>query len=196
MLPGLTYFGFVASCLRGPVLLILKLRKIHFQQLRCSDPSMAIKSILFVCLGNICRSPAGENVMRNLLEQAGLANVVSCDSAGVLGYHTGDAPDARMCAAGRRRGLPMTGVARQVHQSDFERFDLILAMDDSNYSALQRLADDQHRHKVQRFCEWCERFEVNEVPDPYYGGPEGFEHVLDLLEDGCNQLLQHIQQSR
>jgi low molecular weight protein-tyrosine phosphatase len=143
-------------------------------------------------MGNICRSPAGENVMRKLLEDAGLADAVHCDSAGTFGYHIGDPPDRRMVAAGRRRGLPMTGIARQVTRKDLSVFDLILAMDNDNHQALLKLSDESNRHKVRRFCAYCVRHNDSEVPDPYYGGAEGFDHVLDLLEDGCTQILQEI----
>jgi protein-tyrosine phosphatase len=147
-------------------------------------------------MGNICRSPAGENVMRQLLEEAGLADVIKCDSAGVIGYHTGEPPDARMCAAGRRRGLPMTGTARQVTPADLETFDLILAMDNTNYAALSELATASTQPKIKRFCYYCIEHADTEVPDPYYGGAVGFEYVLDLMEDGCGQLLQQIKQWR
>jgi protein-tyrosine phosphatase len=161
-----------------------------------SPPQTTIASILFVCMGNICRSPAGENVMRQQLLQAGLADKVLCDSAGVIGYHSGDPPDSRMCAAGRRRGLPMTGIARQVTRADLDKFDLILAMDNDNYTALNALASRDNQHKIKRFCEFCISHPDSEVPDPYYGGAEGFEHVLDMMEDGCAQLTQQIKQQR
>jgi len=154
-----------------------------------------ISSILFVCMGNICRSPAGENVMRRLLEEAGLADGIRCDSAGTIDYHTGSPPDSRMHAAGRQRGLPMTGSARQVTRADLDTFDLILAMDDDNHVELLKLATHRNRHKIKRFCTYCIKHTDREVPDPYYGGPEGFEHVLNLLEDGCQQILQEIRHS-
>ncbi|MDQ8187036.1 low molecular weight protein-tyrosine-phosphatase [Pelagicoccus sp. SDUM812002] len=152
----------------------------------------SISSILFVCMGNICRSPSGENVMRKLLEDAGLNNCVVCDSAGTIGYHTGNPPDPRMSSAGRKRGLPMTGSARQVTADDLERFDLILAMDNENFADLERLSNPDNRHKIKRFCDFCIQHSDTEVPDPYYGGAQGFEHVLDLLEDGCRQILKQI----
>ena len=156
----------------------------------------SISSILFVCMGNICRSPSGENVMRKLLEQAGLDCSVKCDSAGTIGFHTGNPPDCRMAQAGRKRALPMTGSARQVTASDMERFDLILAMDDANHADLIELAAPEHRSKIKRFCEYCIEHSDTEVPDPYYGGAQGFEHVLDLLEDGCSQILKAIQENQ
>lgn len=151
-----------------------------------------ISSILFVCMGNICRSPAGENVMRKLLEEAGLDSDINCDSAGTIGYHRGNPPDPRMSAAGRKRGLPMTGSARQVKRSDLDTFDLVLAMDDDNYDDLIRLSTSENKAKVKRFCDFCINHSDTEVPDPYYGGAQGFEHVLDLLEDGCAQILESI----
>lgn len=154
-----------------------------------------ISSILFVCWGNICRSPAAENVMRQRLEQSDLSQII-CDSAGTLDAHAGHPPDSRMSTAGQRRGLPMTGKARGVRPEDFERFDLILAMDRANFVDLQRIAPDpQAMEKVRLFCEYCRNHDDTEVPDPYYGGPQGFEHVLDLLEDGCEGLLENITKS-
>ena len=161
-----------------------------------SPPIHPISSILFVCMGNICRSPAGENVMRKLLEEAGLEQEVRCDSAGTIGYHEGNPPDPRMTEAGRKRGLPMTGRARRVAADDLNAFDLILAMDNANYEELLHLASDGNRAKIKRFCDFCAQHEDSEVPDPYYGGPKGFEHVLDLLEDGCWQILQQVKESR
>ncbi|MDQ8201725.1 low molecular weight protein-tyrosine-phosphatase [Pelagicoccus sp. SDUM812003] len=161
-----------------------------------STQPTSISSILFVCMGNICRSPAGENVMRKLLQDAGLQDQVECDSAGTIGYHTGNSPDARMSAAGRKRGLPMTGRARQVVAEDLDRFDLVLAMDNDNYADLMQLATDENRAKVKRFCDFCIEYSDTQVPDPYYGGAQGFEHVLDLLEDGCQQILEAVQDSR
>jgi protein-tyrosine phosphatase len=161
-----------------------------------SPPKNSITSILFVCMGNICRSPAGENVMRRQLQKAGLADQIVCDSAGTIGYHAGDAPDSRMCVAGQQRGLPMTGIARQVTRADLDKFDLILAMDDDNYAELEQLATSNNRHKLKRFCEYCVSHPDTEVPDPYYGNAAGFEHVLDLLEDGCAQLVKQIAQQR
>lgn len=130
--------------------------------------------------------------MRKLLEDEGLAEI-DCDSAGTMRAHQGNPPDSRMSDAGKRRGLPMTGSARCIEQSDFDRFDLILAMDRSNYSDVMDAArSDADRAKVRLFCEYCSQSEHEEVPDPYYGGPDGFELVLDLLEDGCQGLLQSI----
>lgn len=150
------------------------------------------RSILFVCMGNICRSPAGENVMRKKLEDAGIAEQVLCDSAGTHDYHIGEAPDSRMRSAGLQRGLPMTGVARHVTRDDLDQFDLILAMDDDNYAQLLKMSTQHNRYKIKKFCSYCVRHDDRFVPDPYYGDSQGFEHVLDLLDDGCEQILLQI----
>ncbi|MBK1878299.1 low molecular weight phosphotyrosine protein phosphatase [Pelagicoccus mobilis] len=153
-----------------------------------------MSSILFVCMGNICRSPSGENVMRKLLDDAGLGDSIRCDSAGTIGFHVGNPPDPRMSQAGRNRGYAMTGSARKVTPSDLDEFDLILAMDNENFADLERLSTPANRHKVRRFCEFCIQYPNTEVPDPYYGGARGFEIVLDLLEDGCKQILKQIKE--
>ncbi len=150
--------------------------------------------ILFVCLGNICRSPAAENIMNDLIKKANLGDRLSCDSAGTAGYHIGSPPDARMSAAGLRRGITFQGKARQFTRADFSDFDLILAMDRENYRDILRLdPDGKYKDKVKMMCEFCTHHTLKEVPDPYYGGPEGFNQVLDLLEDACAGLLQYIQ---
>ncbi len=155
-------------------------------------PATDIRSILFVCWGNICRSPSAENMMRKQLDASEFATI-QCDSAGTISDHQGNPPDSRMSAAGRRRGLPMTGRARGVTRSDFVTNDLILAMDKANLADLRRLApDDNALGKLRLFCEFCRNHDETEVPDPYYGGHKGFEHVLDLLEDGCDGILEHL----
>lgn len=152
-----------------------------------------VTRILFVCLGNICRSPAGEGVMRKLVAEAGLAERVAVASAGTLGLHAGRLPDARMRAAAARRGYELTSRARQFMAEDFARFDLILTMDEDNRSNVLALATTEaQRARVRRFTEFCRKHTVTAVPDPYYGGPEGFEQVLDLLEDGCNEILDTV----
>ncbi|OLP20159.1 protein tyrosine phosphatase [Leptolyngbya sp. 'hensonii'] len=153
--------------------------------------------LLFVCLGNICRSPAAENLMNHLLEQQNLADVVICDSAGTSSYHVGSPPDRRMTAAAAQRGIVMKGQARQFCAADFEDFDLILAMDRDNYWNILNLdATDRYREKVKSMCDFCTRHSDREVPDPYYGGQEGFNYVLNLLQDACEGLLQDLQQRR
>jgi protein-tyrosine phosphatase len=150
--------------------------------------------LLFVCLGNICRSPSAENIMNHLIDQAGLTNTILCDSAGTAGYHIGASPDRRMSAAAENKlGFKLQGQARQFQLSDFKEFDLILAMDRNNYDDI--LAVDrsgQYHFKVRLMCDFCSTHTLKEVPDPYYGGVEGFNQVIDLLMDACEGLLQHI----
>jgi protein-tyrosine phosphatase len=149
--------------------------------------------LLFVCLGNICRSPAAENMMNYLIEREGLVGRITCDSAGTAGYHIGAPPDPRMQAAAKARGLLMVGTARQLVPMDLREFDLILAMDRSNYRDILSLdPQGKYHHKVKMMCSYCTKYNVQEVPDPYYGGPEGFNFVLDLLEDACTNLLQSL----
>ena len=147
-------------------------------------------SILFVCTGNICRSPAAEGVLRDALRRAGLQEQVRIASAGTHGYHAGEPPDERAQRHAARRGYEIGGLrARAVARSDFEEFDLILAMDRGHLRILQRLAPQAHRHKLRLFMEYAEGWSEQEVPDPYYGGPEGFEQMLDMIEAGARGLL-------
>lgn len=149
--------------------------------------------ILFVCLGNICRSPAAENIMNHLLQQHHLEHLIRCDSAGTSAYHIGCPPDARMTAAAQRRGLKFEGTARQFNSRDFEQFDLILAMDQSNYQDILELdRTNQYQDRVKLICSYCTKYRDREVPDPYYGGEQGFEFVLDLLTDACTGLLAEL----
>jgi protein-tyrosine phosphatase len=149
--------------------------------------------LLFVCLGNICRSPSAENIMNHLIEQAGLSDSIICDSAGTGGYHIGAPPDRRMTAAAKRRGIELKGRARQFDQSDFEEFDLILAMDRENYRDILSLdLAGTYRDKVKLMCDFATHHSNREVPDPYYGGSEGFDRVIDLLLDACDGLLQYV----
>lgn len=153
---------------------------------------MAYK-LLFVCLGNICRSPSAENIMNHLIEQAGVSDRIICDSAGTSSYHIGSPPDRRMTAAASSRGITMNGRARQFQKADFEKFDLILAMDRENYQDILYLdPTGKYRDKVRLMCDFCTRHNVKEVPDPYYGGSEGFDRVIDILLDSCEGLLQYI----
>ncbi|MDX1978203.1 MAG: low molecular weight protein-tyrosine-phosphatase [Pseudanabaenaceae cyanobacterium bins.68] len=152
--------------------------------------------ILFVCLGNICRSPAAENIMNNLIQQNQLQDLIECDSAGTAGYHIGSPPDSRMSAAAHRRGLKFVGAARQFSRQDFAKFDLILAMDQANYRNILALdPGDQFGDKVKMMCTYCTKYSDREVPDPYYGGEQGFEYVLDLLDDACKGLLAELKSS-
>ena len=150
--------------------------------------------ILFVCMGNICRSPAGEGVLAKMVAEAGLADRIQIDSAGTLGMHAGNPPDSRMRAAATKRGYELTSRARQVTAEDLDTFDLILVMDQDNHRNVIRLAStDEQRERVRLFCTFCEKHLEREVPDPYYGGSQGFEYVLDLLEDGCSGVLEWAQ---
>ena len=149
--------------------------------------------VLFVCMGNICRSPAGENIFRHLVEKAGLSEDIRCDSAGTIGYHTGKEPDTRMSKTVRGRGYEMTGSARQFLTQDFEDFDLVFTMDDENYDNVMKLAEsDEARARVRKFTDFCIAHDHSEVPDPYYGGEDGFELVANLIEDGAGELLAFI----
>lgn len=150
--------------------------------------------ILFVCLGNICRSPAAEAMLQQMITREGLAEHIEVDSAGTYGGHAGERSDVRMRRAAGARGIEMTHRARQVREEDFDRFDRIIAMDDNNYEALFRLAPDRAaQQKIFRFREYLRHHsDWSYIPDPYYEGHEGFELVLDLLEDGCAQLLSEL----
>ena len=151
--------------------------------------------ILFVCLGNICRSPAAEGVFRQMLEERGLGVHVSVDSAGTSAHHEGEPPDARMTAHAARRGYRLTGAARGFEApQDLERFDLIVAMDQSNLRNITRLdADGKYQAKIKLFTDFCTIHERQGVPDPYYGGDDGFELVMDIVEDGCAGLLAQVE---
>ena len=151
--------------------------------------------VLFVCMGNICRSPAAEGVFRKLVDDAGVAGHFEIDSAGTIGYHAGHAADARMRAAAAGRGYVLDSRARRVEPRDFEDFDLIVAMDDDNYGDLCKL-DAGQGARVVRMCDYGGRHGHTEVPDPYYGGPQGFETVLDILEDACAHLLEELRPGR
>jgi protein-tyrosine phosphatase len=152
--------------------------------------------LLFVCLGNICRSPTAEGVMRGLVEEAGLTGRVEIDSAGTGEWHVGSPPDTRALAAARARGVRLGGVARTVRPSDFADFDLLLAMDRSNLSDLHALAKDEHERAKARLLREFDPASVQvgelEVPDPYYGARGGFDEVLDIVQAACTGLLEHI----
>ena len=152
--------------------------------------------LLFVCLGNICRSPTAEGVMRSLVREAGLEDVVEIDSAGTGAWHVGNAPDERSTAAALGRGITLEGAARQVSVADFRRFDLLIAMDASNRRELERMAPDHEARSRVRLLREFDGEAVaaadTDVPDPYYGGADGFEHVLDVVERGCRGLLAEV----
>ena len=151
--------------------------------------------ILFVCLGNICRSPTAEVVFRAVAAREAPELAIEVDSAGTAGYHIGEPPDLRTRQAASRRGYDMSPLrARIVEPRDFETFDLILAMDRENLSVLHHRAPPQTRDRVRLFLEFAPDATVTEVPDPYYGGPNGFEEVLDLVEEAARGLLDHLRQ--
>src|SRR5690606_4863251 len=152
--------------------------------------------VLFVCLGNICRSPTAHGVLQQKITQRGWQYQVEVDSAGTAAWHTGKAPDSRSTAAAARRGYDLSSLcARQVTAADLDYFDYVLAMDDSNLLNLQQIGNPENRTQPQLFLQqFGQRFTVREVPDPYYGGDAGFEQVLDLIEDACDGLLAAIEQ--
>lgn len=149
-------------------------------------------SVLFVCMGNICRSPTAEGVFRHLVTEAGLDAVIRVDSAGTHAYHVGEPPDRRARAAAERRGFSLEKIrARRVSGADFERFDYLLAMDRDNLQLLTELADPAYHDKIRLFLDFASGHE-EEVPDPYYGGAAGFERVLDLVEEASRGLLETL----
>ena len=149
--------------------------------------------ILFVCLGNICRSPMAEAIMNKLICDAGLQSEFQIDSAGLINYHEGEGADPRMKEHAYRHGYRLTHISRPVRQSDFDEFDYIIGMDDSNYDKLRRLAPTTEAEaKIHRMTDYCTRNVIGHVPDPYYGGSQGFENVIDILEDACAGLLERI----
>jgi protein-tyrosine phosphatase len=151
------------------------------------------RSVLFVCMGNICRSPTAEGVFRAIAEREGLARDLMIDSAGIGGWHAGEAPDRRACVAALRRGFDLTHMrARQVDVSDFARFGWIFAMDRWNLDELRAMQPPDHRGHVGLFLELAPDLATLDVPDPYYGGAEGFEHVLDLVEQASEALVAHL----
>ena len=149
--------------------------------------------VLFVCLGNICRSPAAQAIFEHYVREAGLQDRIQVDSAGIYGGHQGNPPDRRMRTAALYRGFAVTHTARQVKAMDFMDFDLIIAMDDQNYEDLMHLAPSvEATHKVRRMADFLTTHKISYIPDPYYMGVEGFSHVLDLLEESCKNLLTQL----
>jgi protein-tyrosine phosphatase len=156
--------------------------------------ALPVRRILMVCMGNICRSPTAEGVLRHQLRLAGLDGRIEVDSAGThASWHAGEAPDPRSIRHALRRGYDISGQrARLVVAADFERFDLVLAMDGDNLRRLEDMCPDRHRGKLGLLTDHALRFSAGEVPDPYQGGSSGFEQVLDLVEDACQGLLLHL----
>ena len=157
-----------------------------------SDPRF---SVLFLCMGNICRSPTAHGVFRHLVQQHGLEHRVQIDSAGTHNYHPGEPPDTRSQKHAKRRGYDLSDLrARQITHEEFATHDLLLAMDWDNLALAEQRCPPAHRHKLRRLTEFCKRHDAAVVPDPYYGGQDGFEYVLDLVEDACDGLLDHVRQ--
>ncbi|MDP2903822.1 MAG: low molecular weight protein-tyrosine-phosphatase [Methylovulum sp.] len=152
--------------------------------------------VLFVCMGNICRSPTAEAVFTKLVKERHLDTQFIIDSAGTHAYHVGDAPDLRAQKAALERGVELAGIrARKVTHGDFEDFDFVLAMDDDNYSILIEACPDGHKEKVRYFLDYAPHLNVREVPDPYYGGSYGFERVLDLVEEASVGFLKTLHEN-
>lgn len=149
--------------------------------------------VIFVCMGNICRSPSGEAVMNKFVKKAGLENEIECDSAGTIAYHEGEQADSRMKRHAIKRGYRLTSVARKFKDIDFEKFDYIIAMDNNNLRDLKSFdRGNKYSNKIFKMTDFSSEKKYDEVPDPYYSGPEGFELVLDILEDSCAGLLDKI----
>lgn len=150
--------------------------------------------ILFVCLGNICRSPAAEGILKKHLKEKKLDDRISVDSAGTSGYHIGDLPDSRMRQHGARRGYKFDSLSRKFTSLDFDNFDIIIAMDDNNYHNIIRMTPDlESEKKVYRMVDFSLKYGHDHIPDPYYSGADGFELVLDLLEDACEGLINKLE---
>ena len=153
---------------------------------------MAKRRVLFVCLGNICRSPLAEGVFQHLVDERGLSDEYDVDSAGTGAYHAGEPSDERSQEVARRHGITLTSVARKVVRSDFTSFDLVVAMDRENLHNLQRACPQEHRDKVRMMRGWDPAGE-GDVPDPYYGGPRGFDTVYEIVDRSCRALLDDLE---
>jgi protein-tyrosine phosphatase len=160
------------------------------------EEAFAERAVLFVCMGNICRSPTAEGVFRHRLRERAPDLKVFVDSAGTHAYHVGNAPDPRACRAAERRGVDLRGQrARKVQPEDFERFELVLAMDRQNHAELLAICPPEYRDRVRLFLEFAPHLGRDEVPDPYYGGVNGFELVLDLVEEAAEGLIEYLRRT-
>ena len=158
-----------------------------------ADRGLNMKKLLFVCLGNICRSPAAEGVMKTLVAKNNLSDKIYIDSCGTSSNHEGEQADPRMRTHATQRGYNLESIARGFREKDFEEFDYILTMDDSNYSNILALdKSKEYGEKVIPMTKFCKNINAKDVPDPYYGGTDGFEHVLDILEDACENFLTKV----
>jgi len=157
---------------------------------------MKITNILFVCLGNICRSPSAETIMQHLINEKGIQDNYFIDSAGIIGFHAGEPADSRMRQHAAKRGYIITSHARQFNPNiDFKKFDLIIGMDSRNIKDLKSLTVvDKNLRKIHKMTEYNTIFKEDSIPDPYYGGYDGFEYVLDLLEDACKGLVTELEE--
>ena len=162
------------------------------QQVRSGEPRARV---LFVCMGNICRSPTAQGVFRKLLEVQGLDGLIETDSAGTHGYHVGEPPDQRAQETAARRGIDLSDLrARRVDPEDFDSFDYVLVMDRDNYRSLSAICPPDHRRKLMLFMDFAPNLQTLEVPDPYYGAAGGFEQVFDMVEAAAEGLLNDIRQ--
>lgn len=156
---------------------------------------MTVK-ILFVCLGNICRSPAAEGVFKSLLKREGLDSKFLIESAGTSGFHSGQLPDKRMRKHALKRDIVLDSYSRKINVQDLEAFDHVIVMDDKNHQDVLALSNVNNEQKIKKLTDYCTTFDVDHVLDPYYGGAAGFEKVLDILEDACSNLLLQIKKER
>jgi protein-tyrosine phosphatase len=167
-----------------------RLNLLHLPPMPAAKPTYRV---LFVCLGNICRSPAAEIIFRKQATEAGRAAEFEIDSAGTIGHHQGSPPDSRMGETLRQKGYSVEGNARQIQAADLEDFDLIVTMDETNLADVQRLdSSAKSQSKIRPFVSFCRHHDDLRVPDPYYGGQRGFDHVIRLLEDGCEGILAEL----
>lgn len=154
-------------------------------------------SVLFVCMGNICRSPMAEGVFNRIIENKGLTDSFIVDSAGIIGYHDGEFADSRMQFHASKRGYKLTHRSRKVEKHDFKKFDFLIAMDEDNIEGLTRLAQTKSDNaKIYRMVDFSTKFQTTHIPDPYYGGDQGFEHVIDLLEDACEGFFEKVKTNK